>query len=153
MVLAGVVAMLPLWLILPALLIAVPALVVLVLSALLPRGHLATVFVGVVVLWAVICGPNPPWLYGIVALGCLGVHWAGVASSVGPSFAVVDRSVWRGLAVPAWIAVGGIVVTAVIASLLGLVTLPGSLVLVVLTIAIVLVAAVAVLWPTRARGR
>ena len=148
-VLSGLVALVPLWVLIHAIVLAVPALAALLLTAILPRGHVATVFLGLVVIWALVAGTAPPWVYAIVALGCLGVHWAAGACAIGPSFAEVDRNVWRGLTMPAVWAVGGIVVAVVVASLAGLVTLPSSLVLVVLTFGILVVGAAIVLTPGR----
>ena len=148
-VLSGLVALVPLWVLMQAIVLAVPAVAGLLLTALLPRGHVATVFLGVVVLWALIAGSAPVWVYAIIALGCLGVHWAAGACAIGPSFAEVDPAVWRGLAVPAVWAVGGIAAAVVIALLADLVTLPPSLVLVVLTLGILVVGAAVVLTPRR----
>lgn len=146
---SGLVALLPLWLQGPSVVWTVLTLAALVLTIVLPRGHVATVFLALVVLWALIGGPAPAWSYAIVAVGCVGVHWAAGATSVGPSFAVVDPAVWRGLAVPALWALGGIVVATVIAVLADLVTLPPSLVLVVLTLGLLVVGAAVVLSPGR----
>lgn len=152
-VLAGVVAMVPLWLQMHAILLAVPALAALLLTAILPRGHVATVFLGLLLVWALFAGPAPPWWYLVVALGWLGVHWAAGACAVGPSFADVDPAVWRGLAVPAVWAAIGIVVATVLAVVAELVTLPSSLVLVVLTVGILIVGAAIVLTPGRQTDR
>lgn len=149
LVLSGLVALLPLWILVPTPLLGVPSLLALVLSALLPRGHVPTIFCVLVVIWALVVGAvGVGWLLP-VTLGCLGVHWAGAATAVGPSFAPVDPAVWRKLAVPLVISAAAVPVAAVVVALLGLVTLPGSLVLVALAIGILLAAAAVALWPAR----
>ena len=143
----GLVSMVALWVMLPALVFAILALLALLLSAMFPRGHVITAFLVLVVIWAAAAGSNPPWVYGIVALGAVGAHWSAGACALGPSFAEIDRSVWKRFARPLIHAVVGIVAAVIVATVLSLVSLPGSAVLVVLSLIGLIAGGALVLWP------
>ncbi|MDN5724816.1 MAG: hypothetical protein L0G99_02635 [Propionibacteriales bacterium] len=129
------------------------AVVSLALTLLMPRGHVPTVFMISCVLWAVVAttAADLGWLVG-VALGLLMVGWGCFLASLGPSYATVDRAVWRPVVLPL---VGAVVllvlVTAVVAVVLQVALPPMSAGLVVLLL-VLAAALAAVLWPdTRAR--
>lgn len=145
---AGLVTMLPLWLRQPSPVLGVLALLLLLLTAIFPRGHVATVFCLWAGIGALFASSMTPGEYGVVALGCLGVHWAAGASTVGPAFAPVEPEVWRGLATPVIWAGAGVLVTLGLVIGASLFTLPSSLMLVALTVGILVVVAAVVLWPS-----
>lgn len=148
---SGLVALLPLWVLSPAVLLAILTLVALVLALFFPRGHVVTVFLVLTMVWAAWAGPTAPWVYGIVALGSVTCHWAAGACALGPSFAEIDPAVWKSAARPLVYAVGAVVAAVLVATLLGLIALPGSLVLVILSVIALVVGGGFVLWPRTAK--
>lgn len=147
MLAGAVVSLLTLWLASPSWLLAIFAGIALLISLLFPRGHVVTIFLLLLVVWAAWAAPVAPWVYGIVAVGAVTTHWAAGACAVGPSFAEVDPAVWKRFAKPLVYAVAVVVAAVVVATLLGLVELPGSLVLVILSVIALIVGAGIVLWP------
>lgn len=157
----GVVALVPLWIMQPSIVFGVLALLVLVIAAMFPRGHVVTAFLVVVVIWTAVAGATAgeagawgaPWVHGIIALGAVGAHWAAGACALGPSFAEIDGAVWKRHARPLFHAAAAIVAAVIIASLLSLVSLPGSAILVILSLVGLLAGGAIVLWPRVATPR
>jgi len=144
---SGLITITTLWLLLPAWPFAVAVSTSLLVAVALPRGHVVTVWCVFVVVWSVAAGPGAPWWYVPVALGCVGVHWAACACTLGPRVATVSPGVWRAAAKPLPYAVAGIVLSTVLATTIGQLTLPGSLILVALCMMILVAGSAFALWP------
>lgn len=147
MMLSGLIAMVPLWGLFPAwpLLVVVGA--TLLLSLMLPRGHVVTAWCVLILVWSVAAGPSAPWWYVPVALGCVGVHWSAGACTLSPRIATVQPGVWRAASQPIKYAVAGTLLSAALATAISQLALPGSLVLVALSVMILVAGSAVVLWP------
>lgn len=145
---AGLLSIISLLVVAPAVPVAVIAFVLLLAVAVGPGGHLATAWIGLIGCWLVGAGADAGWLVAVpVTVGALGVHGISAMLATVPGFSVVERRVWRTALVPSGVALAVVGATAVIMLLLGGLTLPPVPLVAGAIVLAAVVGFAAVVWP------